>query len=544
MQGSDVTLSKVISWIKTQHKPSSQEYKLLNPDEKFYVDCFEYLELTNSNLLVRRPIPFTNEKDVRIPLPQKLWNRVLSSFHGKNHAGGNSLADSVQLKYIFPRLVSFCREYVFKCPRCQRLAKKSAQRHTYGYDLVGSPGEKVCLDFVGPLKPTKKGHTSLLTVVDVYTRWFTAWPVKNQKAETVIKFLVREYFPAHGVPSVVHSDNGPAFIAHVFQIAMSAFDVRTTTTPVYNPKSNTVERFHRSMKRKLTALIHEFDDEWDEALPATLLAMRTSVNPTTGFTPFYLEHGREARLPVDMIAGPPPIQSDNLDKYTDKIRHQFAKAFSVVAERQNSYILRQKELYRERQHKINIDDLVWLYTDRANPNLNRKFQSFWSGPYRVVKQLSNTIFEIESYGRRSKSKVITSAAVDRLKKCYITDPETNLGVPVELTATDVRPYFEDQELLGRLPASDFAPHVFDKEQELPMALSTDVPRDDFPVLPERREVPEPSRPMPVEIPVPAKTIIHDSTLDPLPEEVVIKPEPPDDGKEKRSRTTTWPQKQT
>ena len=534
MQSSDATLSKVISWVKTHHKPSSQEYKLLNPEEKFYVDCFEYLELRN-NLLVRNPIPFTNEKDVRIPLPQKLWNRVLASFHGKNHAGGNSLADSVQLKYIFPRLVSFCREYVFRCPRCQRLAKKSAQRHTYGYDLVGSPGEKVCLDFVGPLKPTKKGHTSLLTVVDVYTRWFTAWPVKNQKAETVIKLLVREYFPTRGVPSVVHSDNGPAFIAHVFQVAMAAFDVRTTTTPVYNPKSNTVERFHRSMKRKLTALIHEFDDEWDEALPATLLAMRTSVNRTTGFTPFYLEHGREARLPVDMIAGPPPVQSDNLDRYTDKIRQQFAKAFSIVAERQNSYILRQKELYRERQHKINIDDLVWLYTDRANPNLNRKFQSFWSGPYRVVKQLSNTIFEIESYGRWSKSKIITSAAVDRLKKCYITDPETNLGVPVELTATDVRPYFEDQDLLGRLPASDFAPHVFDQEQELPMALPADSPRDDLPVAPERQEFPETSGVIPSDIPETTKTIIHDPTLDSVPEEIVIKSEPIEVPEPTRSR---------
>ena len=525
MQSTDPTLSKVISWVKRQHKPSSQEYKLLSPDEKFYVDCFEYLELTSDKLLVRNPIPFTNEKDIRIPLPQKLWNKVLSSFHGKNHAGGNSLADSVQLKYIFPRLVSYCREYVFKCPRCQRLAKKSAQRHTYGYDLVGSPGEKVCLDFVGPLKPTKKGHTSLLTVVDVYTRWFTAWPVKNQKAETVIKFLVRDYFPTRGVPSVVHSDNGPAFIAHVFQVAMAAFDVRTTTTPVYNPKSNTVERFHRSMKRKLTALIHEFDDEWDEALPATLLAMRTSVNRTTGFTPFFLEHGREARLPVDMIAGPPPVQSDNLDKYTDKIRHQFAKAFSVVAERQNSYILRQKELYRERQHKINIDDLVWLYTDRANPNLNRKFQSFWSGPYKVVKQLSNTIFEIESYGRWSKTKIITAAAVDRLKKCYVTDPETNLGVPVELTATDVRPYFEDQELLGRLPASDFAPHVFDKEQELPMTLPSDSLRDDIPEIPERREAPTSHVPVSIEVPTAAKSAVSEPIPEDVPEEVVIKSEP-------------------
>ena len=93
------------------------------------------------------------------------------------------------------------------------------------------------------------------------------------------------------------------------------------------------------MKRKLTTLIHEFDDEWDEALLATLLAMRTSVNPTTGFTPFFLEHGHEACLPVDMIAGPPPGQSTTSDRYNGKLRVQFAKAFAVVAERQNSYVL-------------------------------------------------------------------------------------------------------------------------------------------------------------------------------------------------------------
>ena len=343
----------------------------------------------------------------------------------------------------------------------------TAQRHTYGHDLVGSPGEKVCLNFVGPLKPTKKGHTSLLTIVDVYTRWFTAWLVKNQKAETVIKHLVWDSFSDRGVPSVVHSDNGPAYMAHVFQVAMAAFDVRTTTTPMYNPKSNTVERFHRTMECKLTALIHEFDDEWDEALPATLLAMRTSVNRSTGFTPFFLEHGHEAWLPVDRIARPHPVQSTTLDRYTEWLKVQFTKAFAVVAERQSSYVLHQKELYRERHHKINIDDLVWLYTNRPNPNLNRKFQSFWSRPYRVTRNLANTLFEIESYGHWTKEKIVTTAAVDGLKKCFVDDPDMNFGVPVELMAADVRPYFEHQELLGRLPASGFAPHIFDEDQKLP-----------------------------------------------------------------------------
>ena len=76
---------------------------------------------------------------------------------GKNHSGGNTLADSVQLKYIFPRLVSTCREYVFQCSRCQRLAKKTSQRHTYGHDLVGSPGGKICLDFRGTFETHQEG---------------------------------------------------------------------------------------------------------------------------------------------------------------------------------------------------------------------------------------------------------------------------------------------------------------------------------------------------------------------------------------------------
>ena len=151
---------------------------------------------------------------------------------------------------------------------------------------------------------------------------------------------------------------------------------------------------------------------------------------------------------------------------------QFANVFAVVGERQNSYVLHQKELYRERYHKINIGDLVWLYTDRPNPSLNRKFQSFWSGPYRVTCNLVNTLFEIESYGRWRKEKIVPTAAVDWLKKCFVADPDPNLGVPVELMAANVQPYFE-QELLGRLPASDFALNLFDEGQNLPFSLPPD-----------------------------------------------------------------------
>ena len=80
----------------------------------------------------------------------------------------------------------------------------------------------------------------------------------------------------------------------------------------------------------------------------------------------------------------------------------------------------------------------------------------------------------------------------------------NLGVPVELTATDVRPYFQHQELLGRLPASDFALHVFDQGQELPFSLPPGRPEEGRPEENRYEENREPV-PITVEEPVPAPT---------------------------------------
>ena len=59
----------------------------------------------------------------------------------------------------------------------------------------------------------------------------------------------------------------------------------------------------------------------------------------------------------------------------------------------------------------------------------------------------------------------------------------NLGIPVEWMAAKIGPYFEHQELLGRIPASDFAPHILDKEQQLPLSLPIDPPRDVPPIVP-------------------------------------------------------------
>ena len=333
---------------------------------------------------------------------------------------------------------------------------------------------------MGPLHRTRDGHVAILTAVDCYTKWFEAWPVKDQTAKTVIKHLTKDYIPRHGVPAAVHSDNGPAFIASIFQSVLRKFDIKATTTPVYNACSNTVERYHRTLNSRLRSLIHELNDDWDTLLPAVLFAMRTTENRTTGYSPFFLTYGREARMPIDLLYGSVALEASSYDAYANRLHKVFENAYKLVALRQNDYVLRQRSLYHEKAKVIQPNDLVWLYTKRPNPALNRKFQSFYTGPYQVIKQVSNTIFEIRSYGKWCVDPVTTTAAVDRLKKCTIRDPETNEGIPVDLKASDVAPYFEEgEEIMGKIPISKFAPHVFGESSLLPFVDAE--PEDELPL---------------------------------------------------------------
>lgn len=76
---------------------------------------------------------------------------------------------------------------------------------------------------------------------------------------------------------------------------------KTRTSP-YHPQGDClIERFNRTLKDQLSKCLYQQTEPWDTMLTAVQLSYNTSVHRSTGYTPFFLVHGCEARLSVHLL---------------------------------------------------------------------------------------------------------------------------------------------------------------------------------------------------------------------------------------------------
>ena len=76
---------------------------------------------------------------------------------------------------------------------------------------TGEPWERIAIDLTGPHPVSRSGHTYILMVTDLFTKWAVAVPLRNKEAVTVARALLDVVLSRFRVPLQILSDNGKEF---------------------------------------------------------------------------------------------------------------------------------------------------------------------------------------------------------------------------------------------------------------------------------------------------------------------------------------------
>jgi len=83
-----------------------------------------------------------------------------------------------------------------------------------------------------------------------------------------------------------------------FRETCKILGIRKTHTTSYHQQSNgMIERVHRDLHAGLSHYVNSANTNWDTLVPFYLMSHRATPHSTTGFSPFFLLHGREMILP-------------------------------------------------------------------------------------------------------------------------------------------------------------------------------------------------------------------------------------------------------
>ena len=425
-QSKERNISLAISWVNGGQRPPRASMDGADRELWSLWSQFQRLKVLN-NVLYR--VWFENDHErLQLWLPRSLMKPVLFSLHDcSGHIGGSKTIEKVRARFHWFGLRNDIELYIQQCLVCQRVKNPVRQNKGEMRNIAsGYPLERIGIDIVGPLPKTEQGNAYIVVMIDYFTKFPFAYALKEISAETVANVLMDQVICMFGVPMSLHSDQGSNFESNVFQALCSLVNMAKTRTTPYAPWSNgETERMNRTLMTMLKCMVEENPKSWDLLLQKALMHYRSSVHASTQFTPYALMFGREMRLPIDACLPDPP--GERLDKSLPKCiedhKERIRKTESVARENLRAAQKCQKDYYDNTScgGTYAIGELVWLKSFAIPKGTSRKFFIRWSGPWKIVKVISDVTYRIHLIDKGKRRRVRQVVHFNRLKKCYVDE---------------------------------------------------------------------------------------------------------------------------
>ena len=268
----------------------------------------------------------------RVVVPPKLTQELVRAIHAEiGHQGMDKTMSRLQESYRWRGMGREAFGEVKNCALCSLYNSKRRYPPATAMPIPTSPNELVALDLIGPL-PTSPNHNKYgLVLIDHCTGWAEIKPLPDKKAMHVVNFLKHDYIPHQGMPACILTDCGGEFLNASVKEFLASKNIKFKHTSAFHPATNgKCERLNRTIKALIKKAIETKTHRWEEVLEESLYRYRTTPSAVTGYSPFFLHHGRHPRrVNVPEHKVPPDQELKTLVERVDTL----AKAYTIAREK-------------------------------------------------------------------------------------------------------------------------------------------------------------------------------------------------------------------
>lgn len=210
-----------------------------------------------------------------------------------------------------------------------------------------------------PYANVNGGNRYILTIIDLFSRYSWAEPLKN-KTGNEVEAAFRRVFQTGRQPRILQTDDGREFDNRIVQHLLNIENIRFFTVKSQF-KAAVVERFNRTLKTKMWRYFtHTGSYRWIDVLPDLLISYNNAVHRSIGVAPINvtIENENELWLKQERLGPQKVTQRDITAPFLvgDQVRISVAKGAFAKGYLPNwteqIYTVSQVLLTEPRQYKL------------------------------------------------------------------------------------------------------------------------------------------------------------------------------------------------
>jgi hypothetical protein len=325
----------------------------------------------------------------------KRYQLIREAHDDLGHKGVFTVRTRLLLRFWWPMLSDDVKWYIKSCHECQ--IRQTTKIHIP--PTVPMPGGLFRKAHVDTMLMPKAGGFRYLVQARCALTSYPEWRMlRTETGTTLASFIFEEILCRWGPLTEIVTDNGPAFISALEQLA-DRYNIRHIRISPYNSQANgIIERHHYDVREAIMKSAEGDESRWYKFTHSVFWAERVTILKSCGLSPYFMAHGLEPLFPFDITEAtflvPLPDQDEfssteliawrarQLQKRADDIQDMGDK----VLKARYASIKHFEASHKITNYELDPGSFVLVRNSRVEAELNRKTKPRYLGPMVVLRR--------------------------------------------------------------------------------------------------------------------------------------------------------------